>query len=56
MSFPRAGVESSPVLLLRPLGNPTDRDGREDDDERDHDGVEELGGQGSPRLAEELGK
>ena len=37
--------------LLRPLGSPADREGREDDDERDQDGVEELGGQGSTCLA-----
>jgi hypothetical protein len=42
--------------LLRLLGSPADRDGCEDDDERNQDGVEKLGGQGSPRLAEELGK
>ncbi len=42
--------------LVRPLGSTADRDGREDDDMRDQDGVEELGGDGSPRLVEELGK
>ena len=52
------GLPLVPLRLepLRPLGGPGDRHGREDDDERDQDGVEELGGQNSACLAEELGK
>ena len=38
------------------LGGPADPDGREDDYERDYDGIDELGSQGSSRLAQEHGK
>jgi hypothetical protein len=41
---------------LRPLSGPGHRHSREDDYERDFDGVEELGGQRSSRLAEQLGE
>src|SRR3712207_4382545 len=44
--------------FLRPLGGPADREGREDDYERDRKGVDELGGQGfriNPRLHVALG-
>ena len=40
--------------LLRPLGGPAHSYGREDDDESNEKGVEELGGQCPSRLAQEL--
>jgi hypothetical protein len=58
--LPRASVLSgSPSLrltLLRPLGGPAHRNGGEDDYERHYDSVDELGGQGSSRLTQKLGK
>src|SRR5215204_1644039 len=48
-----------PTALFREpgaLGGPADRDGREDDHERDYDGVDELPDQGAPRIAEDCGE
>src|SRR5215212_12099873 len=46
------------ALLHKPgtLGGPTDRDGREDDHQRDYDGVDELPDQCASCLAEDRGK
>src|SRR5215208_4535999 len=48
-----------PAALFRQpgaLGGPADRYGREDDHERDYDGVDELPDQSAPCLAEDHGE
>src|SRR5919205_2815404 len=53
-------TEEAPAPLLlevfRPICGPADRDGREDDHERNYEGVGKWPDQGSPGLAEDHGE